>query len=254
MSGRIGYEKRGNVAWIRIDRPEAKNAFIGTMREELAFSLDRAHNDPSVRAAVLAGGGGVFTTGGDLDYLSGLAEREDFEGLRKLLDGGAQIVRTIRKIEKPVIAAVDGLASGAGCSLAAACDLLFASQRATFSLSFVRIGFVPDWGGTFFLPRRMGAARTFRMGSTGETIDASTALAWGLADRLFPVEGFEEAVEREAERFAALSATSLSFQKYLIGSEEIPALEDALARENEAQLACFETEEFRRAMAERRNG
>ena len=252
MSDAIRYERTGPIARVTIDRPEKKNAFVATMREELAFALDRAAHDADVRVVVLGGAGGAFSAGGDLDYLAELASTGDVDGLRRLLEAGAHVVKTIRRMEKPVIAAVDGVAAGAGCSLACACDFVIASDRSRLALSFVKIGFVPDWGATFFLPRRIGAARTFRLSSTGEALDAATALDWGLVDRVVPADRFEYEVGLEAERLAGFSATSLSFQKYLIGSEEIPALEDALAREAEAQMACFETEDFRRVMAERK--
>ena len=253
-SDAILYEAIGRVVRITLNRPERRNAFSGTMREELAFALDRAANDPDCRVVVLTGAGAGFCAGGDLDALSKLSEKGDSDGLRRLLEAGGQVVRAIRKMEKPVVAAVDGAAAGAGCSLAAACDVVLASERAVFSLAFVKIGFVPDWGGTFFLPRRIGAARSYRMSSSGEPVDAATAATWGLADRVLPHEGFADSVLAEADRLAAGAPTSLSFQKYLLFHEEIPALDDALAREQEAQLACFETDEFREAMARRAAG
>jgi len=253
LSGQIRYDPQGQLARITIDRVEKKNAFAGTMREELAFAIDRAQNDPEVRVVVLAGAGKTFCAGGDLDSLASLSQAEDLEGARKLLESGGRVVRAIRKLEKPVIAAVEGFAAGAGCSLAAACDVVIAAESARFALSFVKIGLVPDWGGTFFLPRRIGAARTFHMSSSGEPIEARTARDWGLVDELVGDAEIEKAVTERAERLASWSPTSLSFQKYLIGSGEIPELEDALAREIEAQLACFETDEFRQAMARRRN-
>ena len=250
--GRIVYERDGAVARITIDRPEKKNAFVGTMREELAFALDRATNDPEARAVVLAGSGGDFSAGGDLDYLASLAAAQDLDGLSKLLEAGSTIVRTIRKMEKPVIAAVDGVAAGAGCSLAAACDVVIASDRARFRPLLREDRLRPRLGRHFFLPRRIGHARAFRMASSAEPIDAATALAWGLADRVVPADRFAEVLRAEATRLAATAPTSLGFAKYLIGSEEIPALEDALARETEAQLACFETDDFRKAVGQGR--
>ena len=123
MSGRILYERRGRSARITIDRPEKKNALAGAMREELAFAFDRAQNDPDAQVVVLAGAGGAFCAGGDLEALGALAEAGDANGARTLLEAGGRVVRAIRKIEKPVIAAVAGAAAGAGCSLAgnAAC-------------------------------------------------------------------------------------------------------------------------------------
>src|SRR5436190_16788956 len=172
----------GTITTITLNRPEKLNAFAGTMREELIDALRAAEADGDCRVVVITGAGRGFCAGGDVEYMSGLQKNGDVVAFRKLLDAGRAIVTTIAAMPKPVIAAVNGVAAGAGCNLALACDYRIASDAAKFSESFVKIGMHPDWGGTWLLPRLVGPSRALELLTTGRMVDAAEALAIGMVD------------------------------------------------------------------------
>ena len=141
MYENIDIAEADGIVTITLNRPDKLNALVGHMRRDLAEALEHAGSDRNVRVVVLTGAGRAFCAGGDI--------AEEFS---RLLGSARRVVTVIRQMTKPVIAAVNGLASGAGCNLALACDLRIASTEASFSQSFVKIGLHPDWGGTYFLP------------------------------------------------------------------------------------------------------
>src|SRR5882672_7897086 len=175
---------RDAVATITLNRPEKLNAFTGTMREDLAASLRACESDDAVRVVVITGAGRAFCAGGDVESMSGLQKNGDISSFRKLLDAGRDIILQIATMPKPVLAAINGIAAGAGCNLALACDYRIASEQAKLSESFVRIGLHPDWGGTWLLPRLIGRGRAMELMMTGRAVDANEALALGMVDRV----------------------------------------------------------------------
>ncbi|HKB78313.1 MAG TPA: enoyl-CoA hydratase/isomerase family protein, partial [Thermoanaerobaculia bacterium] len=169
---------------ITLSRPEKLNAFAGTMRQDLLAALRAAEEDANCRVVVVTGAGRAFSAGGDLADMAELQRRRDTEAFRKLLDAGRDVVMQIAGMTTPVIAAVNGVAAGAGCNLALACDSRIASPEAKFSESFVRMALHPDWGGTWLLPRLVGYGRALDILCTGRTVDAAEALRIGLVDRI----------------------------------------------------------------------
>ena len=180
----IDFSMNGAIATITLNRPEKLNAFAGTMREDLLASLRRAEADRACRAVVITGAGRAFSAGGDVEFMRELQKRKDIETLRKLLRAGGDVVAQIAEMPKPVIASINGVAAGAGCNLALACDYRIASDEAKLGETFVRIGMHPDWGGTFLLPRLIGRSRAMEILMTGRMVDATEALAMGMVDRL----------------------------------------------------------------------
>lgn len=176
------------IATIRLNRPDKLNAFSGTMREDLVRALNDAGEHKSVRVIVITGAGRGFSAGGDIDFMRSLQEKREILEFTKLLGDGSAVVTTIRDIDQPVIAAVNGVAAGAGLNMALSCDMRIASDTARFSASFVKIGLHPDWGGTYFLPRIVGTSRAMDLMMTGRMIEADEALAIGLVDRVVPAE------------------------------------------------------------------
>lgn len=172
------------VATITLNRPDKLNAFAGTMREELLDALRAAERDASCRVVVLTGAGRAFSSGGDVEYMRGLQRDRNTDGLRKLLDAGRDIVMHIVEMSKPVIASINGVAAGAGCNLALACDYRIASDQAKLGETFVRIGLHPDWGGTWLLPRLIGRSRALEVLMTGRMVDAREAHELGMVDRV----------------------------------------------------------------------
>src|SRR5947209_1913469 len=169
-----------DVTTITLDRPEKLNAFSGTMREQLLAALREA----SGRTVVITGAGRAFCAGGDVEAMARLQQERDVEAFGKLLDAGREIVAHIAAMPQPVIASINGVAAGAGCNLALACDYRIASDQAKLGETFVRIGIHPDWGGTWTLPRLVGTSRAAEIMMTGRMIDAAEALAIGMVDRV----------------------------------------------------------------------
>ncbi len=244
------------IATIMLDRPEKRNAFVGHMRRDLAELLEQAASDTAVRVVVITGAGGAFCAGGDVAYMAELLERDDADEFARLLGAGRRVVMAIRQMSKPVIASVCGVASGAGFNLALACDLRLASETATFSQSFVRIGLHPDWGGTYFLPRIVPPNIACEMFFLGDTIDAAEALRLGLINHVFPEAELAAKTRRLAERLALGPAASIAAAKHAVYMSIGGAgLERMLQYETEAQLDCFQSMDARegiRAFIEKR--
>ncbi|HKG80412.1 MAG TPA: enoyl-CoA hydratase/isomerase family protein, partial [Pyrinomonadaceae bacterium] len=137
-----------SILTITLNRPDKLNAFIGHMRRDLADAIEHAGSDRSVRVVVITGAGRAFCAGGDIGFMAELMQRRDAEEFARILGAGRRVITAIRETTKPVIASINGPASGAGCNLAFACDLRIAANTATFSQSFAKVGLHPDWGGT----------------------------------------------------------------------------------------------------------
>src|SRR3982750_1268866 len=137
------------ILTITLNRPDKLNAFVGHMRRDLAEALEHGGSERSIRVVIITGAGRAFCAGGDVEFMAELMERRNSEEFARILGAGRRVILAIRQMTKPVIAAVNGIAAGAGCNLALACDLRIAATSATFTQSFVKIGFHPDWGGTY---------------------------------------------------------------------------------------------------------
>src|SRR5580765_1903012 len=160
MAELIRYEVRDAVATLTLNRPEKLNAFAEDMREQLVAALERVAAEGEARVLILTGAGRAFCAGGDVNHMASLKQRHaDFRELKPLMELGRAVVTRIEALPFPTIAAVNGVAAGAGINLALACDLRVASDSASFGETFVRIGLHPDWGGTYYLPRFVGLAR-----------------------------------------------------------------------------------------------
>src|SRR3989442_8499026 len=192
-------EDNGIVS-ITLNRPERLNALVGHMRRDLAEALEDAGSDPHVRVVVINGEGRAFCAGGDVHFMAELVERGDAEEFGRLLGAARRVILAIRRMTKPVIASIEGSASGAGFNLALACDLRIASSTAIFSQSFVKLGFHPDWGGTYFLPSLLPSNIACELFFLGDAIDAQRALQLGLLNRVVAPEELENETRKLAER------------------------------------------------------
>jgi 2-(1,2-epoxy-1,2-dihydrophenyl)acetyl-CoA isomerase len=172
------------IGTITLNRPEKLNAFAGAMREELLAALDALSANDRIRALVITGAGRGFCAGGDVAYMGELQATNDTRAFRSLLETGARVVERIRSMPQVVVAAVNGVAAGAGCSLALACDYRIAADSAKLGLAFVKIGLHPDWGASWSLPRLVGPSRAIEILATGHTGEAAEALAIGMVDRV----------------------------------------------------------------------
>ncbi|HEX8170355.1 MAG TPA: enoyl-CoA hydratase-related protein [Thermoanaerobaculia bacterium] len=238
-----------HIATITLNRPDKLNAFSGTMREDLFEALQSAEADEAVRVVVITGAGRAFCAGGDVDYMSGLQRRGDEEAFRKLLDAGRDIIVQIASMAKPVIAAVNGVAAGAGCNLALACDYRIASDAAKLGETFVRIGLHPDWGGTWLLPRLVGRSRALELLMTGRIVDAHEALAIGMVDRVVPAADLSRETELFANALAGAPPIALAGIKRALSAAERNDVRAQLELEAEHQLRCFRSQDAAEGMA-----
>ncbi len=238
-----------SVATITLHRPEKLNALFGTMREDLLEALRACESDANVRVVVITGAGRAFCAGGDVEFMSRLQETNDLASFRKLLDAGRDVILQIASMAKPVIAAVNGVAAGAGCNLALACDYRIASDQAKFSESFIRIGLHPDWGGTWLLPRLVGRSRALELCATGRAVDSAEALAIGMVDRVVPAADLVPETEKLARAFAAASPVALSGIKRALGASERNDLRAQLELEAKHQADCFQSDESKARIA-----
>ena len=234
----------GAVLTITLNRPDVFNAFNRDLHAALRVALEGA-SDPEVRAVVITGAGRGFSAGQDL--------REFNEIKGSLTDALEETyhpnIRLIRALEKPVIAAVNGPAAGAGLSLASACDVRVASSSAAFVPGFVGIGLVPDSGGSWFLHRLLGFARAFEWMSSNRKLGADEALAWGLVSEVIPAEEFEARVAEIAATWAALPTRAIAMTKQLFERAATASLEEQLALEAELQEAAVVSADFAEGVA-----
>lgn len=245
----IQSETRHSITWITLSRPDKLNAFAGTMREDLLAALQNADRDDACRVVVLTGAGRAFSAGGDVDFMAGLQKESDTDAFRGLLDRGREIVMTIRSMTRPVIASINGVAAGAGCNLALACDYRIASDRAKLGQTFVRIGLHPDWGGTWLLPRLVGPSRALEILMTGRMVESDEALAIGMVDRVVPHEELAAETELLAKAFAAGPPIAIRGIKRALEASRGNDLDEQLELEAEHQLASFRSDDAREGMS-----
>jgi enoyl-CoA hydratase/carnithine racemase len=245
-------ERIGATAVLTMNRPQQRNALDLDMREAFAAAVAEVRDDPAVRAVVLTGAGGHFCAGGDVKALAQAdGKRDIFEGrerIRKLHRWFDELV----DLEKPVVAAVDGVAFGAGLSLALAADYVIASAGATFCSVFARLGYVPDMGSMYLLPRAIGIARAKELVFSARVVEAQEALQLGLVQRLCAADPLEEALKL-AERFHSAPTEAIGIAKGVMNRAFETDRREVYAQEAMAQAMCresaFHEEAVRRFMA-----
>jgi 2-(1,2-epoxy-1,2-dihydrophenyl)acetyl-CoA isomerase len=238
-------ERDHSVGWIRINRPDRLNSFSGTMRDDLEHALEQFERDADVRCVVVTGVGRAFSTGGDVAYMKQLIDMGDVETFESLVRTGARVVHRIDEMTKPVIAAVNGPAAGAGACLALACDLRIASETATIGFGFLRVGLHPDWGGSYFLPRLIGGARAAEFMLTGEMINAERGERLGIFNRVVPAAELESTTRGITGQIAAAPQGVVRDLKRTLRTAFQADLPEILEAETEAQLRAFRSADFR---------
>jgi 2-(1,2-epoxy-1,2-dihydrophenyl)acetyl-CoA isomerase len=233
------------IGWIRINRPERLNAFVGTMRDDILRALETHEANSAVRCVVITGVGRAFSTGGDIGVMAELIAAGDQEGFERLVRAGARVVTQIDRMSKPVIAAVNGPAAGAGACLALACDLRFATETATIGFTFLRVGLHPDWGGSYFLTRLVGLAVASEAVFTGGMINAERCERLGLFNRVVPSSELETAVRGIAGQIANGPAQVIADARRALRRSLQVSMEEVLEMEVEAQLRAFQSPDFR---------
>jgi 2-(1,2-epoxy-1,2-dihydrophenyl)acetyl-CoA isomerase len=243
------WEQSGGVGWLTLNRADTLNAWTPQLGSELLQIIEGEGADPSVRAVVITGAGRGFSSGADLKagFDSAPDGRPDIR--KELVQIYHPVILGVRRLQKPVIAAVNGPAVGIGCSLALACDLAMAGESAFFSLAFVNIGLAPDGGATAFVPPAVGKARAFQMALLGERIPAQQALDWGLINWVHPDERLIDEARGLAERLAAGPTRSYASSKRALNNSIYGQLEAQLELEAELQHALGRTDDFLEGVA-----
>jgi enoyl-CoA hydratase/carnithine racemase len=251
------YDVKDGIATLALNRPERLNALSDTLREDVHDAVGRAAGDEDVRVLVITGVGKGFCAGGDVKAMhegkqAGMT-RSVLEKIAPLRD---QVLRALRDAPKPVSAAVNGPAAGAGMNLALACDIRLASTTARFGQTFVRRGLHPDWGGTYFLPRIVGMAKAAELIFTGEMIDAAEALRLGLVSAVHSPEELMPVTYALARKIADGPPLAIRLARRALYHNQQVDLRQALEFETFAQNVCYDSDDARegiRAFVEKRD-
>jgi 2-(1,2-epoxy-1,2-dihydrophenyl)acetyl-CoA isomerase len=236
-------ERSGSVLTIRLNRPDKRNALTGAMCRALLHSLLLASDDKSVRAVVLTGAGEAFCSGGDLETISEARKKRSVKELEELLIAGKETCLAIASMPKLVIAAINGEAANSGMSLALACDLRVASEKATLAQSYANIGLYPSFGATYFLPRLVGLSRASELFYTAEELSAKEANQIGIVYQVFPEAEFVAGTKKLAEHLAAGPPLAYRDVKRTMIGDKRREMEDAFDEEIRLQTHCFLTED-----------
>ncbi len=243
-------ENEGAVRTLRMNRPDVLNAFNDELLSTLGKQVKAAAKDDSVRCLVITGAGRAFCAGQDLETvkqrMSDPQAPELGQHLRKLYN---PMIMAIRTVEKPVIAGVNGVAAGAGCSLALACDLRIAAASAGFIEAFINVGLVPDSGSTFTLPRLVGMARAMDIAFTGRKVGAEEALRIGLVNQVVPDDQLPTATAKLAAKLAAMPTRGIGLTKRAFNRSWTADLADQLEYEALLQTTAGRTEDHREGVA-----
>lgn len=225
-------ENVNGVSWISLNRPDKLNAFNEQLGNDLLEALKEGEKSPDLRCLVLTGEGRAFSVGEDLN-----TNRSTYESGKPVLLGEVlkrkynPIVQRIRKMDKPVVASLNGVTAGAGLGLALACDLRAASDKATFHEAFIKVGLAPDSGTSFWLTRILGLGKALEVGLLGEPIDANRALSLGLVNWVFPAETLKAEVTRIAERLARGPTKAMGLTKRALNRAIVVDMDSALEYE-----------------------
>jgi 2-(1,2-epoxy-1,2-dihydrophenyl)acetyl-CoA isomerase len=242
----VRLERRGATALVTLDSPATRNAMTPPLREGLAHAIAQVKADASIRAVVLAGANGAFCAGGDLRGIAAAAGL-DSGAWRARMQGANAVFRDLLTLERPVIAAVDGAAYGAGFSLALAADFVLATPRARFCMVFMRMGLVPDCGATYTLPRAVGPQRARELMLSTREVGAQEALSLGIAMELHEPAALLPRALALADSFAGASPLAAGLVKRF--ALDAGAMEAAFEAEANAQALCFQTPQHREAVA-----
>lgn len=231
-----------NIAYITLNRPEVFNSFNREMAFNLQQVLDDCENNPEVRAIVLTGSGKAFCAGQDLKEVTSPKLNP---GFKKILDEHYNpIISRIRNIKKPIIAAVNGVAAGAGANIALACDIVVAHEKVGFIQAFSLIGLIPDSAGTFFLPRLIGFQKASALAMLGDKVSAEEAERLGMIYKVIPLEKFENEVNQLAFKLAQMPTLALGKIKEALNQSFTNNLEQQLALESKLQIEAAQTNDY----------
>lgn len=222
------YQVEAGVLTLTLNRPDSYNSINDKISYELQDAFKAAAKDESVRVVVLTGAGKAFCSGQDLKEAQANPNRSYQESLHKRYN---PIIKAMRALPKPIIGRINGVAAGAGCSLALACDIVVATEEAQFIEIFINIGLVPDSGSSWFLPRLIGLARAFEMCTTAQRVSARQAADWGLINQAVPAAELDAAVAQYAQTYANAPTKAIGLIKKMLAKATTSTLDEALEYE-----------------------
>ncbi|MCB0696912.1 MAG: enoyl-CoA hydratase/isomerase family protein [Chitinophagaceae bacterium] len=241
MSNSVVLHKENGIGYITLNRPDKYNSFNREMALACQAYLDDCANDENIRCIYITGSGKGFCAGQDLAEASDPAN-VNFEKI--VAEHYNPLIQRLRNIEKPIVAAVNGVAAGAGANIALACDIVVATQNASFIQAFSKIGLIPDSAGTFFLPRYVGLQRSAALMMLGEKVTADEAAAMGMIYKSFSDDTFEEESKKIAATLASLPTKGIGLTKRLLNQSYSNSLEEQLEIEKRVQVEAGNTEDF----------
>ena len=238
----INLKIENNVAFLTLNRPEVFNSFDREMALNLQSNLDVCTENDEVRAIVLSANGKAFCAGQDLKEVTSPDLNPGFKAI--LEEHYNPIIERIRTIEKPIIAAVNGVAAGAGANIALACDIVVANEKASFIQAFSKIGLIPDSAGTFFLPRLIGFQKASALMMTGDKVDAVEAERIGMIYKYFSTDIFEDEVVKLAVKMAKMPTKGLGLTKRVLNASLTNTLNEQLELESKHQIEAAQTKDY----------
>ena len=245
----IRFESAGGIARVTLHRPDRLNSFTTQMHEELRDALARVARDDALRVLLLTGAGRGFCAGQDLADRAVAPSAEPIDLGASIENNYRPLVLGLRSLPMPVVCAVNGVAAGAGASIALACDLVIACRSASFIQAFCRIGLVPDSGGTFFLPRLVGSARAMALAMLGEKVTAEQAAEWGLVWKCVDDDQLATTVDALLQHLARAPTRGLAAIKRVLHASADNTLEQQLALERDVQRELGYSADYREGVA-----
>lgn len=238
----ITYTLENGIATITLNRPDVFNAFNDTQSYELQDAFKQAKRDESVRVVVLTGAGKAFCSGQDLKAIASSENRSLSESLYKRYN---PIIKAMRELPKPIVCRLNGVAAGAGCSLALASDIIVAAENASLIEVFVNVGLVLDSGSSYFLPRLVGSARAFEMSTMGTKVKAQQAFEWGMINKVVPAEELDAAVAEYTTYYAQAPTKAIAMMKKMLNKSFHSDLETMLEYEAFCQELAGRSDDYK---------
>jgi len=237
----ILFETKGNVGYITLNRPDKLNSFNREMALQLQQVLDECSVNANIRCIYITGAGKAFCAGQDLAEVT-QPNAPDFDKI--LSEHYNPIITRLRNINKPIVAAVNGVAAGAGANIALACDIVVAAENASFLQAFSKIGLIPDSGGTFFLPRLIGFQKASALMMLGDKVTANDALQMGMLYKVFPAETFAEESMKIAETLSQMPTQAMGYIKQALNNSMSNSIEQQLVVEDQLQQKSAATKDY----------
>lgn len=236
----ILFDVSNGIANLTLNRPDVFNAFNEQLSADVLDALKKTAKDKSIRVLVISGAGKAFCSGQDLKSIAG-KKRSLSESIHKRYN---PMIRAIRNLPIPVIAKLNGVAAGAGCSLALACDMIIASEAASLIEVFVNVGLVLDSGSSYFLPRLVGSARAFELSTLGSKVSATQAAEWGMVNKVVPPDALDAEVQALAERYAKAPTKAIGLMKKMLNKSFQSDLDTMLEYEAYCQEIAGRSDDY----------